>query len=977
MIVVLGIVVGFILGAVVLDWSGGLAGALVGFIVMMAWRSRTQAAARQTARPMPPLAAGALAASPPSLEARLVVIEARLAALEERLAARGQSATAPAAAAVSSSAADGPGFARTRDGTLEPVPVAVPAPDGRRATAELVVPPKPRAVAAAPTPNPIWAWFTGGNALTRIGVIALFLGIGFLLKYLADYVTVPIGVRLAGVAAAGVILVVLGARLMRMRPGYGVSLQGAGVGVLYLTTFAALRLYGVLESGPAFALLFAISGITVALAVRADSQPLAGLAVAGGFVAPFLVATASESPAMLLGYFLVLNVAILALALRKSWRALNAVGFVFTFVLGGVWGYRFYQPAQFATVEPFLVALYLLYVAVAILHARRAPLAAKQPVDGLLVFGVPLVAFALQAGLVRDTRYGVALSAFAVAAFYAVLAGVLRHRAAPGFALLTRAFAALAVVFLTIAIPFAADPRWTPAWWALEAAAVYWIGCVQRQPLARGFALLLQVGAAFAFGIAGPTGSGTIFANAAFLGGIVVALAAFATVRLIDRHADSVSATERSLAPFVLVWGIGGWLVTGAFEIARVLPARSEAPAMLAYVVTSIVVAIALVRILRWPRLAWSGAALLPVLLVAAVGDWQRAHTTLAGYGLWLWPLAWVVQWATLAVLERSWYARDESPAPAGTPWLGRLHATSAAMLVAWLAWEASEWAGRIAPAGSVWMPCAAVWPAMLYLAAMARLPVAAPWPFATFREAYARHAATVVATLAGVWFLLVNLLSPGGAPPLPYVPLANPLDLTLLAVACALFAWAARAGVGTARHRYAWLGLALFVLVNAIVLRTVHQWLGVPWRLAALVGSKPLQAALTLTWTATALPLMVLAHRRALRPLWMAGAALLAIVVVKLFVLDLAALSGLPRIVAFIGVGVLLLVIGYLAPLPPAPGSEGRPREGGRPPTRSGAGADPELAQDRLQEAPAGEPALQQVRTDEGGEREPPRAHE
>ena len=102
------------------------------------------------------------------------------------------------------------------------------------------------------------------------------------------------------------------------------------------------------------------------------------------------------------------------------------------------------------------------------------------------------------------------------------------------------------------------------------------------------------------------------------------------------------------------------------------------------------------------------------------------------------------------------------------------------------------------------------------------------------------------------------------------------------------------------------------------------------PWRLASLIASKPLQAALTLTWTATALPLMLWATRRGLRPLWMIGAALLAVVVVKLFVLDLAALSGLPRVVAFLGVGVLLLVIGYFAPPPGAraAGRAGRARE-------------------------------------------------
>ena len=55
------------------------------------------------------------------------------------------------------------------------------------------------------------------------------------------------------------------------------------------------------------------------------------------------------------------------------------------------------------------------------------------------------------------------------------------------------------------------------------------------------------------------------------------------------------------------------------------------------------------------------------------------------------------------------------------------------------------------------------------------------------------------------------------------------------------------------------------------------------------------------------------------LRTLWMLGAALLAVVVGKLFLVDLGALSGLPRVVAFLGVGVLLLVIGFLSPLPPA----------------------------------------------------------
>jgi uncharacterized membrane protein len=50
----------------------------------------------------------------------------------------------------------------------------------------------------------------------------------------------------------------------------------------------------------------------------------------------------------------------------------------------------------------------------------------------------------------------------------------------------------------------------------------------------------------------------------------------------------------------------------------------------------------------------------------------------------------------------------------------------------------------------------------------------------------------------------------------------------------------------------------------------------------------------------------------------WLAGAVLVAVVVAKLFLVELTNTGGLPRIVSFIGVGVLLLITGYFAPLPP-----------------------------------------------------------
>jgi uncharacterized membrane protein len=64
---------------------------------------------------------------------------------------------------------------------------------------------------------------------------------------------------------------------------------------------------------------------------------------------------------------------------------------------------------------------------------------------------------------------------------------------------------------------------------------------------------------------------------------------------------------------------------------------------------------------------------------------------------------------------------------------------------------------------------------------------------------------------------------------------------------------------------------------------------------------------------------LMLLAHKKARRILWIVGAALMGVVVAKIFLLDLAQHGTVERIGSFIGAGLMLLVMGYFAPLPPS----------------------------------------------------------
>src|SRR6185312_8293722 len=106
-----------------------------------------------------------------------------------------------------------------------------------------------------------------------------------------------------------------------------------------------------------------------------------------------------------------------------------------------------------------------------------------------------------------------------------------------------------------------------------------------------------------------------------------------------------------------------------------------------------------------------------------------------------------------------------------------------------------------------------------------------------------------------------------------------------------------------------------LFCFWNTLLARAVHHYAGVPFDWSLLLRSSALQLAFSLSWTAIALAIMWTAHRRAARAAWIAAAMLLGTVVCKLFLLDLDRLSAPTKIASFMGVGALLLIIGYIAP--------------------------------------------------------------
>ena len=767
--------------------------------------------------------------------------------------------------------------------------------------------------------NSITRWLLGGNTLVRVGMIVLFFGVAFLLKYAAERDLVPIELRLVAVAAGGVALLLAGWWLRERRPGYGLMLQGGGVGVLYLTVFAALRLYQLVPPEFAFAVLVGIAAGSAALAVLQDSRALAITGAAGGFLAPILASTGGGNHVALFSFYVVLDAGILAIAYYKAWRELNLIGFAFTFVIGLLWGSQYYRPGLFATTEPFLILFFVFYVAIAVLFSLRQARQLAHYVDGTLVFGTPLVAFGLQTALVRDMEFGAAWSAFALAAFYLLLASLLYARKRQSLVLLVESFLALGIGFATLAVPLAFDGRWTSAVWAVEGAAIVWTGVRQNRALARVFGMLLQIAAGIAFLLDTAAAAGaTPVLNSFYLGCVMVSAAGLFCSRYVELNEARVTEGECIAARLLFIWGTVWWFGAGFTEVARHAPVTWGLHPQLLFCAGSC----GLFGLL-WRRLDWNAAryvALMIVPLAAMITAWmgmtRASHPHPFAHQAYLgWVLAFAVHLWALRLHEGR-----------GETLLDWLHAGGFWLLAVILSWEMGWQIDRYVEGKHVWPLIAwALVPGAL-IAVFAAHGKRLGWPVDKHRHAYLYAGALPLAVFLLGWVIYVNFASNGDPAPLPYVPLLNPLDLAQAGALLALATWFVgvkrlnlpHAQLPAAADALKVLGVVLFIALNGVLLRTLHHYAGVPFWLHDMLRSVLVQAALSLFWTLLALMAMVAATRRGSRALWAVGATLLGVVIAKLFLVDLANSGTVERWVSFIGVGVLVIVIGYFAPVPP-----------------------------------------------------------
>ncbi|MBI3414291.1 MAG: DUF2339 domain-containing protein [Verrucomicrobia bacterium] len=208
-----------------------------------------------------------------------------------------------------------------------------------------------------------WEQFLGVKMFAWIGGLALFLGVAFFIKYSFEHNLIRPEIRVALGFLTGISLVVAG--VVTKRKEYTVAAQtlcATGVVILYAVSFACHAYYHFIGNATAFALMSAITIVAFTLAARLDAIVVAVLGLVAAFLTPPMLSTGEDRPGSLFTYVALLDVGLLALAFKKRWHFLVAMGAAGTVLIQIGWVANFFAPEKIGPAMMIFLSFDALFV---------------------------------------------------------------------------------------------------------------------------------------------------------------------------------------------------------------------------------------------------------------------------------------------------------------------------------------------------------------------------------------------------------------------------------------------------------------------------------------------------------------------------------------------------------------------------------------------------------------------------------------
>ena len=345
-------------------------------------------------------------------------------------------------------------------------------------------PPRPATINAAQLESVIGRRWVGWAAVVVIlFATAFFLKYAFDNRWIGELGRVSIGIAFGiGMSLAGFRYKEKGWRI------FSQILTAGGVVLLYLSNYAAFGYYHLVGQKTAFAFLAILVAEAAALSLVYSAPAIAIMALVGGFLTPLLLHSDHDQYRSFFVYIFVLDAG--ALALLKHWRGLSSVAYFGTQLLFWIWYDQNYHHQKRGAVLVFQTAIFLLFL---LAHLGRELWRRESATleDALLLLVNPFAFFATTYTLLNTTHHEwMGVFAIGMAILYAGSAKILLSRSA-GSRREILLLIAVALTFVTIAIPIQLRSNWITIAWAVEGLAILWAALEIRSVRLRAHAFSL------------------------------------------------------------------------------------------------------------------------------------------------------------------------------------------------------------------------------------------------------------------------------------------------------------------------------------------------------------------------------------------------------------------------------------------------------------------------------------------------------
>ncbi|TKG87999.1 DUF2339 domain-containing protein [Puteibacter caeruleilacunae] len=327
--------------------------------------------------------------------------------------------------------------------------------------------------------------FVGENLISKIGIIITVLGAGIGVKYAIDHELISPTVRIMLGYLLGFGLLGLALKLRNRYKNYSAVLFSGAMAINYFITFAAFSFYALIPVWLCFVLMVAFTFTSVWAALFYNTEIIAHIGLVGAYAVPFLLGDDPDNIGFFFSYISIINIGILAIAVKKYWRRLYYSSFGLSWLIFTQWCVFAYSPEKHFTLAfTFLIIFFGIFYATNIAYKLR-----KGEVFDIIDVSLLLVNASLFYGwgydMINSLEGGSRLLGLFTLGNAIIHGGVtlvfylrkMADRTLRDFLL------GLMLVFLIVVIPVQFDGNWVTVLWIGEALVFFWIGRSRKSAL--------------------------------------------------------------------------------------------------------------------------------------------------------------------------------------------------------------------------------------------------------------------------------------------------------------------------------------------------------------------------------------------------------------------------------------------------------------------------------------------------------------